>query len=337
MNFYLRNAWYAAGWETDINGLIRRVLLETPVVIFRDQAGKVHALKDMCSHRYAPLSKGKLCGNEIQCPYHGLRFNTEGQCTHNPHGDGTIAPNSNIERFPVACRHGAVWVWMGEKGACDTELIPNNPMGDMSDYQAVTGSMSIKANYQLVIDNLLDLSHVNYIHPDLRVPNDNVAVRQRTTKNGNSISAFLWRDQALPNGLQKNFWPADKIGDARAHMHWMAASSLFLDVGITDVGADTRGVEVPSFHFLSPAGPYETDYHWAVLRQLDKDNDSLNKKITAMFEQAFGNEDRPIIEAQQENLGKQTDILAMRPFLLAPDGAPVLARKLLDQLIAKEA
>jgi vanillate O-demethylase monooxygenase subunit len=333
---YLQNAWYVAGWDSEIQEPTRRMMLDVPILLFRDSRGNIHAMKDACSHRFAPLSRGKVCGDEIQCPYHGLRFNTAGECTHNPHGDGKIPPNSSVQTYPVELRHGAIWVWMGDAGKCDPALIPDYPAGDLSQFKAVTGHMTVKANYQLIFDNLLDLSHVNYLHPGLRAPNDDVQTRQKTRQTEHSVSAYLWRDNALPNGLQKNFWPADKIGDARGHMHWFAPSNLFLDVGITEVGSDEPGVEVPSLHFLTPAGPYETHYFWALLRNQKVDDSQLDASISALMTHAFGDEDKPMIEAQQENMGTETDILGQHPTLLAPDGAPVRARRLLQKLIKAE-
>lgn len=219
---YLKNTRYVAGWDSEIQEPTRRMMLDVPILLFRDSRGEIHAMKDACSHRFAPLSRGKVCGEEIQCPYHGLRFDTAGQCTHNPHCDGTIPPNSSIQTYPVELRHGAVWVWMGDADKCDPSLIPDYPAGDLSKFKAVIGHMTVKANYQQIFDNLLDLSHVNYLHPALRAPNDDVQMRQKTRQTENSVSAYLWRDNALPNGLQNNFWPADKIGDARGHMHWFA-------------------------------------------------------------------------------------------------------------------
>src|SRR3546814_11561118 len=112
---YLRNAWYAAAWSEEIGGTpLGRTFLEQPVVLFRETDGTTVALADRCPHRFAPLSKGKLVGNAIECPYHGLRFGADGQCVHNYHGPVTKA--ASVHRYPVMECYGLAWIWMGDAG-----------------------------------------------------------------------------------------------------------------------------------------------------------------------------------------------------------------------------
>ena len=96
----MRNAWYAAAWEDELiekGRLVARPILGEPVVLFRQADGKAVALEDRCSHRFAPLSMGKvLPGDRLQCPYHGLEFDTAGACVKNPHPPGNIPARARI-------------------------------------------------------------------------------------------------------------------------------------------------------------------------------------------------------------------------------------------------
>src|SRR5258707_8728287 len=76
---FIRNAWYVGAWDHEVSrDLLRRVILGEPVVFFRRNDGTPVALEDVCCHRQAPLSKGKLRGDFVECPYHGLQFNDAG-------------------------------------------------------------------------------------------------------------------------------------------------------------------------------------------------------------------------------------------------------------------
>ena len=73
---YLRNTWYLAAWDRELppRELLARTLLDERVVLFRDASGTARALQDRCPHRFAPLSRGRVCDGQIECGYHGLRF-----------------------------------------------------------------------------------------------------------------------------------------------------------------------------------------------------------------------------------------------------------------------
>ena len=123
-----------AGFADEVapGAMLARTLLDEPVVFFRDGAGTVKALADRCTHRFAPLSMGKLCDGVVQCPYHGMRFDGSGACVHNPHGDGSVPKASKLKSYAVVERDGLLWWWAGEDDAADAALIP--------DYGAITSA-----------------------------------------------------------------------------------------------------------------------------------------------------------------------------------------------------
>src|SRR5208282_867337 len=171
---YLRNAWYAAAFSDEVVGDIpfRRTLLDTPIVIYRQKNGTPAMLDDRCPHRFAPLSKGRVIGDEIQCPYHGLRFAASGACSHNPHlkGGGPLKAAS-VTAHPALEKYGIIWFWAGDPALADADALPAVPFLEQTErFSIVKGLLRVKGNYELIVDNLLDLSHTAYIHPQFAVP-----------------------------------------------------------------------------------------------------------------------------------------------------------------------
>ena len=336
---FLRNAWYVGAWPEEIGQTpFRRVLLERPVVFWRRQDGGVAALHDVCPHRFVPLSMGKVAGDEIECCYHGLRFNGSGACTLNPHGDGVIPRAARVDAYPVVERHGLVWIWMGDPAAADPQRIPEAfaPVGDTARWTTVGGMLHVAANYQLITDNLLDLSHVQFLHPGLLVAGA-ARIRHEMRQEGERVISYFWRDGGLPNGLSRLLgWPADKPGDTRAHMHWHPPSLMWLDVGMTELGGTVeQGILQPSVHLLTPETRSSTHYFFAVLRQIRRDDADLSRQMKALVQQAFVGEDKPVIEAQQREINAG-EIMTLNPALLQPDAAAIRARRVLDALVAAE-
>lgn len=85
---FLKNAWYCAAWAREITREpLSRTLLNQKLVFYRKADGTIVAMSDVCPHRFAPMHQGKLHGDVLACPYHGLQFGPDGRCVHNPHGE----------------------------------------------------------------------------------------------------------------------------------------------------------------------------------------------------------------------------------------------------------
>lgn len=335
---YLRNAWYAAGSTTEIGRKpLRRVLLGEPVVLFRKEDGAPVALADRCPHRFAPLSRGKLVGDELQCGYHGLRFDTAGTCVHNPHG-GSIPRLARVRAYPLLERHGFVWIWMGE-AAPEPELLPDlAPFGRLEGHATVDGYLRIAANYQLITDNLLDLSHVEFLHPAFAVEDVLETARTELVRDGRTIHSNRWKPACKVSRFLRMFWQStSERGDARANMRWDPPAIMYLDVGVTEVGAAIAdGVTTPFLHLLTPETAASTHYFWAMIRDRQIDDTEVDERIKRIVTQAFAEEDEPMIEAQQREIGADVDLMDLGPVLLQPDAAAVNARRTLARLIVEE-
>src|SRR5690606_18211680 len=131
--------------------------LNEPVVLFRREDGTPVALEDRCCHRHAPLSLGKVVGDNLQCGYHGLTFGPSGECVDVPTQD-RIPPGAGVRAFPAVERWKWVWVWMGDPACADDSLIPNWYWMNDPEWRVVKGRyFNVKCNYLLIMDNLLDL------------------------------------------------------------------------------------------------------------------------------------------------------------------------------------
>ena len=164
----LKDTWYCAGWSTDVAGEpVHRRILGQDLVLFRDSQGKVAAMSDKCPHRFAPLHEGKVLGDTIACPYHGLRFDGTGTCVLNPHGNGQVPPGPHIESYLIEERNGTIWIWMGDRAKADPDaVIDTSFLFDREKYNRITDHHPIQGNYMLVVDNLLDLTHAQFLHPE---------------------------------------------------------------------------------------------------------------------------------------------------------------------------
>ncbi|HTU10671.1 MAG TPA: aromatic ring-hydroxylating dioxygenase subunit alpha [Allosphingosinicella sp.] len=195
---YLRNAWYMAGWDKDFEAGAPKAetILDEPIVLYRTDAGVV-AMEDRCIHRLAPLSRGRCEGANLRCMYHGLLFDPSGQCIEIP-GQDIIPKAAKVKTYPVVERHAAIWLWMGDPALADESLIP--PFTGYRDpaWAMEPGRMDYAAPAHLIHDNLLDLSHIAYVHLN-------------SFSGGNPASGRGWIDsdtmyKTLPRGVRVSRW-----------------------------------------------------------------------------------------------------------------------------------
>ena len=162
-----RNCWYMAGWDKDLaTGALHAItMLGQPIVLLRDGDGRLAALEDRCPHRAAPLSLGRCEGGAVRCMYHGVKFAADGACLEVP---GQAAPPAALRArsFPAVERHSALWVWPGDPALADETLVP--PFVGYADpaWAMAPGRLDYAAPARLIHDNLLDLSHVAFVHAE---------------------------------------------------------------------------------------------------------------------------------------------------------------------------
>ncbi len=336
MNNLLMNCWYMGGWSYEIAHVpMSRVLLGVGTLFYRKLDGKVAALRDRCPHRFAPLSKGKVVGDGIQCPYHGLTFDSSGQCIFAPLEER--APRAvRVQSFPVIERDNIVWFWPGEPEAADPMLIPDFSYLVNPAYKHVYGMTHVNAHYELETDNLMDLSHVDMLHPAF----SGVLSSRSTfkaTRTGNQVqSNWFSNNAANPTSMEYGPFPTQGgLIDQWLEMRWDPPGAMYLEVAVTKAG-ETReaGYIMPGVHILTPETNNSTLYFWA--GSLYAEDQVPLDEFRESFVRTFEFEDKPMIEQVAAAMGDQTDLLAMKPLLLRSDAGSVLARRVMAELIEKE-
>lgn len=341
---FVRNAWYCAGWSATIGQqpLQRRIFGET-LVLYRAESGQAVALSNKCPHRFAPMHKGCVKGDVIQCPYHGLQFDRTGQCVHNPHGDGRIPQAARLKSYPLFERDGVLWIWMGDPEKADPSRVLDarhtSFMEDAKTFAAGCGDLQVKANYLLVMDNLLDLTHAPYVHPNTvgGRPEDSVGADMRVSfeEDERSVTSTYFVPGMPPTPQLSALYPLPR-GDMRITMRWEPGSTLAMRLTMTPPGEpDGSGVVLQLLHLLTPIDETHTHYFFALARNVAIDNAEAHEGMLTFARRAFEDEDEPMIAACQEQMGT-TDLFSLKPVLLQTDVATVKARRRVEALIREE-
>jgi len=335
---YLRNCWYMAAWSGEVaDAPFARRILDEPVLLYRRRDGVAVALTDRCPHRFAPLHMGKLLdGDRIQCPYHGLEFDSAGRCVFNPQGSGATPAAAALRSYPLHEKYGGLWIWMGEPERADPALIPDYGFLDDARYARDQGYMMTRANYELMADNILDLGHVDFLHQGSLGCEATAKAKPRTRQEGTRIFCDRWMPNDRQGPLPSITFERDGPVDAWIDVVWDPPSLMILNFGMTDVGGSRESArETRNIHFMTPETRFSTHYFWATCRNFRLHEPGLGDAIRAGVEAAFSIEDKPMIEAQQAMMG-EADFWSLKPVLLQGDAAAVMARRTLAKLIEEE-
>jgi phenylpropionate dioxygenase-like ring-hydroxylating dioxygenase large terminal subunit len=310
-------------------------MLGQGLVFLRDPNGRPFALRDRCPHRFAQLSMGQLGADRVRCAYHGLEFGFDGQCAHNPHGDGKIPSGLAVTNFLVEERHGFLWVWMGDHNRLNSALIPDLGRLDTASPAATCwGSDPTPVNYQLSQDNLMDFSHVDHLHTAFDssgISSANGKVKQA----GNSVT-ILWEWDADQPFLFFRPFMAEGPVSSWTEVTWHAPSVVVVQIGSTprgrprEEGCDSFGV-----HALCPETGTTTHHNFALARNFAEDDADLTRDTVAALTAVNFTEDVPMIASCQVEMAG-VDLLDLRPVLLQNDKGVMMARRVLERMIRAE-
>ncbi len=330
---YLRNIWYVAAPANELaaDALVARSVLGEPILLWRSLDGLVHAFEDRCPHRLVPLSAGRHLGDAVQCRYHGMRFAADGTCLHIP-GQSEIPVSARARTWPVEEECGLIWLWMGQPDLADPALIPRLPS---TGWTTVLGYTHIQADYRLISDNLLDLSHESYLHEGTIGSEETEAIADFplsvSTRAGHVVRAH--RDM---RSIKPPPFFAQALGSNEPIDRWQTAIWIAPALNVTDAGVMPAGrprseaLHNLIFHLITPESASASHYFWAACRNYRRDSTELDASIHATLVRTF-DEDKEVLEMQQAELGRSPGAAVPR-FATRLDDAPLRARRILASL-----
>jgi phenylpropionate dioxygenase-like ring-hydroxylating dioxygenase large terminal subunit len=340
---WVRNAWYVAAWlhEIEPGRVHARTIIDQPLALYRTGDGGLVAMEDRCPHRFAPLSMGRLEGDDLRCMYHGLKFAPDGTCIEIP-GQKLIPNSACVRRYPVEVRGSWVWVWMGDAALADPAAIPPSLSLDDPAWRLKASYLDYTAHYLLIDDNLLDLSHLSFAHEKtlgMDMPQW-AELRPRLAPLERGLRMQRWHTDHPPRGFMKK-----KLGE-KVDM-WTTYDFLFPGLflqrssfwpaGTAQRFAGKEPEGEPLFHrvdeqAVTPVSARASRYFYAAGARVDDIDAEKLDRLFAVTEVAFG-EDKALIEAQQ----KLIDLEPGRRMLpTSLDAGPTQFRKLVDQLLASD-
>ncbi len=333
----LRNQWYCAAFGHELRDApLGRVLLNEPVVLFRAADGTPVAFEDRCCHRRAPLSCGKIEDGHLRCGYHGLLYDRSGAVVWAP-GQDRLPPGARVRTYPVVEKHGWVWIWMGDAARADARTAPAYDKYDHPQWAAYDEHIPVKANYFLVVDNLLDLSHLPFLHantigspedtnPDLVWERGPGWVKGTRIARGLSPSA-----RQLLEGFDFRF-------DRTQIMLFEPPSHVTIDILTNEHGkaygdpTSRLNRRIVIYDFMTPETDTSCHYFWAIARDYlidDPKQTELGRRATS----AAFHEDTLMLEAEQRIIDADPEAPQID---LVGDAGGLQARRIVERMLAEE-
>lgn len=325
-----RNYWYIAAFGREIERrLTPLTLLSSPVVLYRRMDGTVAALEDRCPHRRISLSLGRLIEDRVQCGYHGLEVDHLGICVRIP-GQDAIPPQAAVRSYPVAEKDGFVWIWLGDPATADPASIPGYPMCSDAGLAGKPMRVHVKSNALFLIENVLDLSHIAFVH--LRtVGSSYVADFSPHTEVSEQLVEVTRVMRNVENPpLYKSALKFD-FGDRVQRIRFWPGGNIQLHITIAPAGVKDPA-QVRNLHVMSPVTPETERSHFQFIGMY-RDFDIGNEALTEFIGEQFLNtvlEDKAIIEDQQRNADSDSPDAVF--ISTAADRGPLAARRMLRRL-----
>jgi phenylpropionate dioxygenase-like ring-hydroxylating dioxygenase large terminal subunit len=335
---FVHNRWYVAGLASALarGKMAERTLLGEMVLLFRASNGEAKAISGRCPHRFAPLSMGALIDDEIQCGYHGLRFDAEGRCVHNPRGRGLLNDRLNIKSYLLIERHHFLWIWLGAPEDADDALIPDFSVLDRAPKHMVAqGYLHSNSGYEIVIDNLLDASHGDFVHKALLSTDGGFCRPPQVIQDGDCIGGlYAFSDKQAQAFFDRFLAKPGEPADQEHLFKWYPPSMVWISSRVSQRG---QGVPLTSgfLHALTPETENSTHYWFYGVRDFADMGEEGAHVVSDALLTAFTNEDKPMLEAVSRSMAGR-EFWEMQPAILEGDKVAVMVRHRLRKMIEDE-
>lgn len=303
---FLRNVWYLGITSAELkpNAMAPRKILGEPIVFYRDSHGLVAALRDICPHRGIPFSYGRIVKDQVECPYHGWKFDHTGTCTEIPSlcADQDLdCRKIKVKTYPVKEQQGLIWVFMGDK---DFKPADAPPVLEMKAFPAnVKPKLMEKVNFPCHIDHavigLMDPAHGPYVH-----------------------KSYFWRTEREMYEKRKKFAPVSHGFQMVRHQP-SKNSKAYKILG----GAPTTEItfSLPCQRLEHVEVGAKNFYAFTVLTPVDENNTmvhqmaywdlgflSLIKPLVKGFTRMFLNQDMEAVKKQQDGLKYDPSLMLIK-------------------------
>jgi len=334
---YPYNCWWVAAFSHEVGrSMLSRWLLDTPVVLYRTEAGQVVAMEDRCPHRQAPLSLGTLRGDSVECAYHGFRFSPDGSCNRVPTMESP--PPFCVESYPVKEDGPLVWIYLGDREVLDN-VGPPPALHWASDpeFAVLNGHIEIAANYMLLKENVLDLTHLGFLHAktfgitDIVHPPEVVMEAEGVTYRQRFVEHPLPAGYAIPLGLKPGIiWNRETYGSFVSPALQTSANDCF---DPAKPGEPAMG-RYRFAHATTPVDQNRMHYFWLIARDHGRSPGEM-EQFGNVIKQGFA-EDKLMLEAIQQLANRAPRRGSSGERSVRADAAAVQARRIVTRWMERE-
>jgi phenylpropionate dioxygenase-like ring-hydroxylating dioxygenase large terminal subunit len=336
-----RNQWYIGAFSHEVGRTpMERTLLDEPVVLYRTEAGQSVAVAGRCPHRRFPMVRAELVGDGLQCGYHGWTFDGSGACTSIPSQANYVPNGFRIRTYPVVEKWQWLWIWLGDPALADEAAIPDHRHLHLedSDWEASVGGLEpLAGRFQLMSENVLDLTHITFVHAatigtsgiaaaPIEVEDRGRYLHSQRTVAEPRPTAFHTRNLGLDGPVERvlstDFFPPA----------FCSSGSAFYKPGQSALPDGHCYGEFRVFHIATPETATTSHYFWAFTRSFGQGDAALTEQLRAGWRLGVL-EDVDAIAANERMIDRgplQNDLSAQA------DAGPLRGRKMVESMILAE-
>ena len=332
---FLTNAWYVAALSREVGRKpLARTILGQPLVLYRTEAGTAVALSGRCAHRGAQLSKGWLEGDALVCGYHGFTFDGSGRCVRIP-GMARVPEQIHVQRYPIVETWNWLFVWMGDPRLAEDAKLPDYHWMTEPGWAGRDELLHVKANYTLVRDNLLDLSHAKFVHKNTLATDEVTETPVSASVEEGMVQVRRNMRNIEPSPFFKRLCNFAGRVDHSQLIEFTPPCHIVIKVRVASVPGSGEGkvADMRVLNAMTPETERSTLYFWGLVRNFAAEDQAATDLQHKLNRDTFF-EDVDVLEAQQIMLdGKPEGWL---PANVPSDRGCVLADRLMSQLIDAE-